>query len=86
MTRDWSISGGIEPLFWLGDRIKLHPQNARHLGYADPEQRRGTIYGVEWHNEKFIFGKQGWYYWVGWDDWRYMSLHESELEAVSCSP
>lgn len=85
MTVDWSISAGVPPKFWLGDRVKPHPENARWLSVRQRESARalsGTIYGLEWHSEKFVFSKVGWYYWVGWDDWRYQSLHESELEAL----
>lgn len=76
----FSFNSGIHPKFWFGQTVAPHPENARWL----KPHLRGKIYGLEWNDEKFPFSKKGWQYWVKWDGWRYMSLHESEIEeAVS---
>lgn len=86
MDRDWSISGGVLPKFWLGDRVSL--KTVAH--------RIGTVHGLEWRPQGEFYGRCGWWCRVRWDGgacrkafWRFppellasalMGLHEDSLE------
>lgn len=73
MTVDWSISGGVPPRFWLGDRVML----------KTIEHRIGTVHGLEWRSSDEFYGRCGWWCRVRWDGGSaLMGLHEDSLEAL----
>lgn len=71
MTVDWSISGGVPPKFWLGDRVRL----------KTIEHRIGIVHGLEWREQGEFYGRCGWWCRVRWDGGSaLMGLHEDSLE------